>query len=58
MFGCIADTPGCCVFGVADDFEEKMRRILDEWQFEGIIPCHGDVLNAGGKAALKAHLGL
>ena len=45
-------------FLLADDFQEKQRRILNEWQFDGIIPCHGDVLKTGGKGALKAQLGL
>ena len=33
-------------------FRESIERILD-WDFERIIPGHGDVLNAGGKEALR-----
>ena len=42
----------------ADDFRAAMRRIFDEWQFDGICPCHGDVLRSGGKQTLTRHLGL
>lgn len=45
----------CCCAG---DFQRTMKTIFDDWKFEGIIPCHGDVLQSGGKAVLKEHLGI
>lgn len=35
-----------------------MGRVMKEWEWDSILPCHGDVLQSGGKAALKGHLGL
>ena len=33
-------------------FNESVRRI-EEWDFDRIIPCHGDVLEKGGKGIFQ-----
>lgn len=42
----------------AGDWEAAKQRIFGEWDFQGIIPCHGEVLFSGGKQILRRHLGL
>ena len=42
----------------AGKFREVMKRVLDEWQWDTIIPCHGNVVSGGGKAVLRSHLKL
>ena len=42
----------------AGDYEAKMKRLFREWDFDCILPCHGDFVPANGKAVLKQHLGL
>lgn len=36
-------------------FEAAKRRVLG-WDFDRVLPCHGLVLQTGGKAAVRAHL--
>ena len=33
-------------------FSQSMKRI-DGWDFEKIIPCHGDVIESGGKGIFR-----
>lgn len=42
--------------GAADDKEAMKRdaKTVDEWDFERIIPCHGDVIENDGKKAWRA----
>jgi hypothetical protein len=35
-----------------------MHRILEEWQWDAILPCHGTFIASGGKQALRQHLNL
>lgn len=37
-------------------FGESMRRI-DKWDFDRIIPCHGDVIETGGKGVFRDIMG-
>lgn len=37
-------------------FGESMRRI-DGWEFDRIIPCHGDVVETGGKGVFREIMG-
>jgi len=36
---------------------EAAMRTLDGWDWDAIVPCHGEVVRAGGKRLLRAHLG-
>ncbi|EEP78851.1 conserved hypothetical protein [Uncinocarpus reesii 1704] len=35
-----------------DEWKESLRRI-DRWDFERVIPCHGDVIDTGGKLVFR-----
>jgi hypothetical protein len=35
-----------------------MDRILGIWDFDAILPCHGDFVPRDGKAVLRRHLSL
>lgn len=35
-----------------ESFDESVRRI-DGWDFERIVPCHGDVIETGGKEIFR-----
>ncbi|KAL3138407.1 hypothetical protein ABBQ32_006203 [Trebouxia sp. C0010 RCD-2024] len=39
-------------------FKEATKRLLDELDWDSILPCHGNFISAGGKQALLKHLGL
>ena len=41
----------------AGEFDRKMTR-LKAWDFDAILPCHGDYVPVDGKAVLRRHLGL
>lgn len=38
-------------------YEAAMRTLLEEWDWDAILPCHGDIVKSGGKALLRRHLG-
>ena len=44
--------------GCTGVYAEVMHRVLDDWQWESILPCHGDMIKQEGKAVLRAHLKL
>lgn len=35
-----------------------MQRIFEEWDFDAILPCHGDFVSKNGKEVLRKHLKL
>ncbi|BDA49772.1 hypothetical protein COCOBI_14-3920 [Coccomyxa sp. Obi] len=40
------------------EYDEATRRIFKEWNFEAILPCHGDFVPSNGKEVLRKHLKL
>ena len=38
-------------------YEAAMRTLLQEWDWDAILPCHGGLVQSGGKALLRKHLG-
>ncbi|KAK9839790.1 hypothetical protein WJX81_002018 [Elliptochloris bilobata] len=38
-------------------YEAAMQTLLQDWDWEAILPCHGDAVISGGKALLRRHLG-
>ena len=49
VFRFLNPTPGA--------YEAAMRTLLEEWDWDAILPCHGDIVKSGGKALLRRHLG-
>ena len=45
----ICDKPG---------FDAAARVLMEEWEWDALLPCHGRVLLEGGKDAMRRHLGL
>ena len=41
----------------AGEFDRKIAH-LEAWDFDAILPCHGDYVPVNGKAVLRRHLGL
>uniref|UniRef100_A0A061S1Y5 Uncharacterized protein n=1 Tax=Tetraselmis sp. GSL018 TaxID=582737 RepID=A0A061S1Y5_9CHLO len=39
-------------------FDASARTLLEEWEWDRLLPCHGSFVPEGGKALLRAHLGL
>ena len=39
-------------------FDRTMDRIFNQWAFDRILPCHGNLVEQGGKAALRKALDL
>lgn len=39
----------------ADDFKQVSGQLF-KWDFEGIIPCHGDVVFSGAKDMIREQL--
>ena len=35
-----------------------MDRVFNEWQWDRILPCPGNLMESGGKALLRKHLNL
>lgn len=42
----------------AGQFAQVMQRVFDRWEWDTIIPCHGNIVRGNGKAALRGHLKL
>ncbi len=42
----------------ADGYMAAMKRLLDDWEWDAILPCHGHFIESGGKQTLRRHLGL
>lgn len=42
----------------AGEYDEATRRIFKEWDFDAILPCHGDFVPSNGKEILRRHLKL
>lgn len=34
-----------------------MQTLLRDWDWDAILPCHGDAVTSGGKGLLRRHLG-
>ena len=52
---------GVCLQGVylfAGLYAEAVGRIFKEWEFDSILPCHGDYVARDGKRILQEHLEL
>ncbi|KAK9807495.1 hypothetical protein WJX72_000868 [[Myrmecia] bisecta] len=41
-----------------DAYHAAMTRLLGDWQWDAILPCHGDFIRSGGKRTLRRHLGV
>jgi len=39
-------------------YAEAMGRIFKEWDFDSILPCHGDYVAQNGRKVLQEHLEL
>ena len=39
-------------------FAEALGRIFKQWDFDSILPCHGDYVAQNGKKILQEHLEL
>lgn len=62
IFGGLQNTKGSAIwqkrmlwYGVSQDkptFNESIARIA-KWDFDRIIPCHGDVIESGGKGIFE-----
>ena len=39
-------------------YAEALARIFKQWDFDGILPCHGDYVAKEGKRVLQEHLEL
>ena len=48
----------CSACICAGGYDEAMRRIFEEWDFDAILPCHGDFVPSNGKEVLRQHLRL
>ena len=42
----------------AGEYDEATTRIFQEWDFDAILPCHGDFVPSNGKETLRRHLRL
>ncbi|EIE18708.1 hypothetical protein COCSUDRAFT_20322 [Coccomyxa subellipsoidea C-169] len=40
------------------EYVGAMQRIFEEWDFDAILPCHGDFVSKNGKEVLRKHLKL
>ena len=38
------------------NFQQAMDQVFASWQFDGIIPCHGDVVYSRGQAMLRSQV--
>lgn len=47
-----------CGLWHAGAFEKATKRLMDELEWDSILPCHGNFISAGGKQMLRKHLGL
>ena len=45
------------VYG-AGKYKGATNRLVNELQWDAILPCHGNYIPSGGKQILKQHLGL
>lgn len=41
-----------------EEYNAAMDRILNQWQWDAILPCHGTFIASGGKQQLQQHLNL
>lgn len=46
------------MIGDKGQFAQVMQRVFDRWEWDTIIPCHGNIVRGNGKAALRGHLKL
>ena len=46
------------MYALADTYDLQMSRIFNTWQWDAILPCHGEYVPTSGKAVLQRHLKL
>ena len=42
----------------AEEYKAALERLLDQLEWDAVLPCHGNYIGSGGKQFLKAHLKL
>ena len=51
---CLELKVGACGAG---GYDAAMQTLLRDWDWDAILPCHGDAVASGGKGLLRRHLG-
>ena len=42
----------------AEGYKAAFERLMDQLEWDAVLPCHGNYIGSGGKQFLKAHLKL
>ena len=43
---------------MAGRYDEILDRLFNKWDFDRILPCHGNLVESGGKARLRRDLSM